>query len=145
MLCTLVFMSKPYTIGRLAAFAGVPTSTVRYYERVGLLKAQGRTASNYRFYDDEALKQLRFIRAAQATGFALEDIEILLELRSGSLEPCKEVQELLTERLAAVETRLSDLRRVKQVLRAKLNECKKADEDEKCRVLDQLSLTASGS
>jgi MerR family mercuric resistance operon transcriptional regulator len=37
-------------IGELAQAAGVPTSTVRYYERAGILEPSGRTAANYRFY-----------------------------------------------------------------------------------------------
>lgn len=67
-------MNMTYTIGQLARAVGVPTSTVRYYERIGLLQPDGRTAGNYRLYGKEALECLRFIRAAQATGFTLEDI-----------------------------------------------------------------------
>ena len=61
-------MASPYTIGQLARAAGLPTSTLRYYERAGLLEPTGRSEGNYRLYGEEALERLRFIRAAQATG-----------------------------------------------------------------------------
>lgn len=66
-----------HTIGRLAGVAGVPVSTVRYYERAGLLRPEARTGGNYRFYGPASLARLRFIRAAQATGFGLKDIQEL--------------------------------------------------------------------
>ncbi len=67
-----------FTIGELAKSAKVPTSTVRYYEREGILKPSGRSASNYRLYSQEDLYRLRFIRSAQATGFTLADVTVLL-------------------------------------------------------------------
>ncbi len=70
-------LDKPCTIGQLAAQADVPTSTVRYYERRGLLRCEGRTRANYRQYGEATLERLRFIRAAQAAGFTLVDIRSL--------------------------------------------------------------------
>src|SRR5215813_5732090 len=89
-----------YTIGQLARAAGVPTSTVRYYERIGLLHPDARTAGNYRLYGEDALECLRFIRAAQRTGFTLEDITALLQLRDVTPELCQEVQVLIEARLS---------------------------------------------
>ena len=68
-------MGDSLTIGQIAKAAGVPTSTVRYYERAGLLRPTSRTAANYRVYSAGDLERLRFIRAAQATGFQLEDVK----------------------------------------------------------------------
>ena len=62
-----------YTIGRLAKAADVPVSTVRYYEQRGLMEPDERTRSSYRIYSPEALRRLRFIRAAQSSGFTLKD------------------------------------------------------------------------
>ena len=82
-------MSTSYKIGQLAKQAGVPTTTVRYYERRGLLCPAARAGSGaYRTYGDDELEQLRFIRAAQASGFALDDAGILLGLRDGQTTPC---------------------------------------------------------
>jgi MerR family copper efflux transcriptional regulator len=52
-------------IGQLADRCGVSEKTLRYYEDIGVLRSPRRTPSGYRDYDDSALAQLRFIRAAQ--------------------------------------------------------------------------------
>jgi len=101
-----------FTIGELAKASSVPTSTVRYYERAGLLRPTARSTANYRLYTDEDLQRLRFVRAAQATGFTLEDIGHLLRPAS-----CHRVQRLIEERLGRVEAHMKELRHVRQVLR----------------------------
>ena len=125
------------TIGELARSAGVPTSTVRYYERAGLLRPGARSASNYRLYATADLQRLRFIRAAQATGFTLEDITHLLRPAS-----CHRVQNLIEDRLAQVEARMKELRHVRQVLRQSIAECREHEATGRCAVVGELSARA---
>ena len=136
-------MKTSYTIGQLAQTTGVPTSTVRYYERVGLLRPRGRTGANYRMYDAEACERLRFIRAAQATGFTLEDISALLNLRDGTTAVCQAVQTLIEERLSDVAKRMTDLRHVQRVLKSSLNMCRQSGRDGRCEVIEQLTMASS--
>lgn len=117
-------MKSAYTIGQLARAAGVPTSTVRYYERIGLLRPSGRTTGNYRVYHEDARERLRFIRAAQAAGFTLADITTLLGLQDGSTADCQAVQALIEEHLSDVEKRMADVRHVQSVLKASLELCR---------------------
>jgi DNA-binding transcriptional MerR regulator len=112
-----------HTIGQLARLAGVPTSTVRFYERAGLLKPDARSGGNYRHYGDAAVSRLRFIRSAQATGFSLGDIRGLLSLTHSDDAPCDDVLALTKQRLADVRERIRELRHVERVLSKSLNEC----------------------
>ena len=57
-------------ISELAEHVGVPTSTVRYYERVGLLGAPGRTGSGYRDYDEDDAARLLFVARARHLGLS---------------------------------------------------------------------------
>ncbi|OJW28349.1 MAG: hypothetical protein BGO49_14465 [Planctomycetales bacterium 71-10] len=134
-------MSKSYTIGELARLAGVPTSTLRYYERAGLLKPSSRSEGNYRLYGERDLERLRFIRAAQATGFALDDVTALLDHRHATASSCHEVQELIRHRLEEVERRMADLRHVEEVLKGALATCQKTEKPGHCEVIDQLDHT----
>ncbi len=109
-------MDRTYTIGELAEAAEVAVSTIRYYERLKLVRPSGRTGSNYRYYGQPELERLLFIRAAHAAGFTLSDITTLLELRDGSLEPCPEVQALIEKRLDEIAGRMVEFRRVHKVL-----------------------------
>jgi MerR family mercuric resistance operon transcriptional regulator len=136
-------MRSGHTIGRLARAAGVPTSTVRFYERSRLLRPDGRTEGNYRVYGPAAIERLRFIRAAQANGFALEDIRALLDLRDGTTAPCREVQTLVERRLADLERRVEQLHHVRTVLRSSLRLCRRAERSGRCEVIDRLRVAAS--
>ncbi len=130
-------MKSRLTIGELAGAAEVATSTVRYYERAGLLRASGRSPANYRFYSQADLHRLRFIRAAQATGFTLEDVRSLLRPTR-----CANVQGLITQRLAQVNARMNDLRHVRKVLKASLDLCLAHQKTGRCKVIETLSASA---
>lgn len=136
-------MPSRYTIGQLARAVGVPTSTVRYYERIGLLQPSGRSGGNYRLYTDASRTRLRFIRAAQATGFSLADVETLLSLQAGETAPCQEVQQLIEARLAETAQRLHDLRHMQRVLTTSLQVCHEAEQSGRCQVMDDLTSAAS--
>ena len=62
------------SIGQLAEAAGVATTALRFYEREGILAPTSRSRAGYRLYDIQALKQLRFVRSAQAVGFTLDEL-----------------------------------------------------------------------
>ena len=61
------------TIGEVARRAGVATSTIRYYERVGLLEADARRSGQRRFRE-ATLRRLVFIGMLQDAGLSLDDI-----------------------------------------------------------------------
>ena len=124
--------SHTYTIGQLARAGAVPTSTVRFYEREGLLKAAFRTGGNYRAYDRAAVERLRFIRTAQATGLSLQDVRSLLELAAANEPPCRQVTTLMRRRLGEVRERLDELRQVEQILAKSLDNCCKGDGRDLC-------------
>ncbi len=128
------------TIGRAAETLGLPISTLRFYEREGLLAPTDRSRSGYRLYDDAAIERLAFIRSAPAVGFTLEDIRELLRLDEDS--SCKEVQELLERRLAEVKAKLVDLNRVQGALSGALEKCRKSRRG--CGVLTSLRRRRAG-
>lgn len=136
-------MSDLLRIGELARAADVRASTIRFYERRGLLLADERSRSRYRLYGDAALERLRFIRAAQSSGFTLEDIAALLELRESAAAPRAEVQAMLVRRLADVQRRLSELRQVEAALSRSLDACAHGAEGACCPVVQDLSIRAS--
>ncbi len=131
-------MVGPYTISELAKAAGVPTTTVRYYERVGLLRPEGRSAGNYRLYTEESLLRLKFIRAARATGFTVEDVKLLLGPGGRQSPPCSEVQHVIQQRLAHIKKRLRDLRQVQRVLKLSFQKCIESQQAGYCHVVEAL-------
>lgn len=99
-----------YRISQLAAMTGVPASTLRFHEQVGLLPAS-RTPGGYREYDDADVERVRFIAAAKRLALPLEQIRDLLAVWDGGV--CRDVSAslapLLTERITAVDARVAEL------------------------------------
>ena len=105
-------------IGEIAAAAGLPTQTIRFYERKGLLPPAERGSNGYRDYDRQSLAQLQFIRSSQGAGLTLFEIATILELRAEGATPCAHVSELLSAKLLDVQTRQRELAVLEQELRA---------------------------
>ena len=104
------------TIGRLGALSGFEPKTLRYYDRVGLVRPGARSAGGYRLYGKEAVARLEFIRRAKALGMSLSDIRRTLAVRDEGAAPCRHVLDLVNRNLTAVEFQIARL----QTLRADL-------------------------
>ena len=96
-------------IGALAQRTGVTRSTLRYYERIGLLAPSGRTAAGYRVFGERALVDLAFIRRAQDLGFTLEEVGEFLRLHRRGDSPCERLVAAARRRLLATERDLERL------------------------------------
>jgi DNA-binding transcriptional MerR regulator len=133
-------MQNDIKIGELAERCGVSRDTVRFYERVGLLRKPLRTASRHRVYGREAVAQLRFIRAVQRLGLTLEDIRYLLLLREARDPDAGErIIGLLRSRADAIDSEISRLR----AFRLRLDESIRLCEGSPARsfsVLERLAL-----
>lgn len=112
-------------IGELAQRSGVEPTTIRYYERIGLMPPPTRRESGYRDYGDDAAARLEFIRAAQSVGLTLGEIRETLAFRDRGETPCAHVAALierhaahLRERIAALEAMHADLERLAKKARA---------------------------
>ncbi|MDA1272686.1 MAG: heavy metal-responsive transcriptional regulator [Verrucomicrobia bacterium] len=108
----------PLKVGELAARAGVGVQTLHYYERLGLLPKPDRTASNYRLYPPASLRQVQFIKKAQALGFTLEEIKEILGLRERGRAPCRRVADVARQHLRELDARIAALREFRKSLAA---------------------------
>jgi len=131
-------LGRQFTIGQLGREVQIPASTVRYYERIGLLEPEDRSQGNYRLYGQASLSRLQFIRAAQAIGFTLDDIQALLGPENGSLPSCNDVQELIHQRLDDIGRRLKDLQHAQSVLKISLRKCRQSKRAGCCHVIEAL-------
>jgi DNA-binding transcriptional MerR regulator len=70
-------------IGELAQRSGLSASTIRFYEKQGLLPKATRAANGYRIYSKATVNRLQLIKFAQSLGFALDELPALVNKRSG--------------------------------------------------------------
>ena len=102
-------------IGVIAGQAHVATSTIRYYERIGLLPAPQRVNGRRR-YDNSILKQLRLIHLAQQAGFSLEEIQTLLYGFPVSTSPTERWRALSGAKLIELDELLAHLQTMKSMV-----------------------------
>jgi DNA-binding transcriptional MerR regulator len=102
------------TIGELAKRAGVPTSTVRYYERRGLVTPDA-WESGQRRYEEKSLRLLVFVGMLQDAGLSLDDIEGMLE--AGEVREWKAIAE---RRLDALDDEIARLQQARSYLEGAL-------------------------
>src|SRR5438093_9542726 len=97
------------TIGDVAKRADVPSETLRYYERRGLVARPPRSLSNYRLYPQDTVRRVRFIKHAQALGFSLKEIKQLLSLRAAPQTRCTAVRERALTKIRDIEEKIRAL------------------------------------
>ena len=128
------------TISQLARDAGVNVETIRYYERIGLLRQPRKPARGWRRYDEGARRRLRFVRRAQRLGFTLDEIKQLLSLReSASSRTCDRVSRKAKAKLEEIEARIRDLQAMREVLERLAAACPK-EGARACPILDALEV-----
>ena len=123
-------------IGELAAQAGVHVETIRYYQRLQLMPSPPRRHGTVRRYDTQGLERLRFIKRAQALGFSLDEVKLLLELSVG--EHCADTRRLAARKLELIEGKIEDLRRLEDALRKLVRACGSGREGRGCPIIENL-------
>ena len=105
-------MARRLTIGEVAAEAGVAATTLRYYERIGLVPVPARLGGQRR-YDDAVLARLEVIRLCKSAGFALDEIQALF----ADDAPGRPASRALAEaKLAEIDARMRSLARARAVI-----------------------------
>jgi DNA-binding transcriptional MerR regulator len=118
----LLDMAESVHIGKAAKVAGVSVDTIRFYQKIGLIKSAGRTTGGYRLFDGEDIHDLTFVRHAQELGFSLTEVKELLALRQKH-HICSEVQSMLKRKLVDVREKINSLSRLEAELARAFRNC----------------------
>ena len=108
-----------YTIKEAAQIMGIPATTLRYYDRQGLLPFVERKQSGYRIFSDSDIMLLRVIDCLKRSGMELKDIRQFTEwLREGDASLEKRYQMFL-ERKEAVEQQMAEMQKTLDMINHK--------------------------
>lgn len=99
------------TIGEVARLSGMPVTTLRYYESVGLIKPPSRQGGQRR-YEASVLQRLMVIRFGKIAGLSVSDIATVLDDTTPGRLVMKEVVEAHIETIDAQLVRLGLARRM---------------------------------
>jgi len=128
------------TIGRLARAAGVGVETVRYYQQRALLPTPAAVGA-FRQYAAGLADRIRFIKRAQELGFSLDEIKELLQLQDGVKR--SSIRQIAAAKLAEIEHKMADLRRMQGVLKHLLVECEHTPSGLPCPIIEAFTVETS--
>lgn len=100
-----------YTVGEIAKKLGIPASTLRYYDKEGLLPFVERSGSGIRMFKDSALEWLSVIECLKKTGMPIKGIKKFVDW-------CMEGDATIAQRLELIDRQRDEV--LSQL--AKLNE-----------------------
>jgi len=112
-------------IGEIAARSGLPASTIRYYEKEGLLPRPARV-SGRRLYGDESLDQIAFVHFAREAGFSIPEIRKLAGPSRKSSPLSSRLRDMATAKIREIDQTIERARLMKSLLNDALT----------CRCLD---------
>ena len=131
---------SPLTIGKLAKQTEVTIETIRHYQRIGLLTEPEKPQDGYRYYSDDAITRIRFIKRAKQAGFSLKEITTLLSLDGAH---CEDIRQLAEQKCQQIDQQIMDLTALRQVLGTLVNDCQQTASSARCAILDAFSDDAS--
>ena len=132
-------------IGEAARASGVSAKMIRYYERIGLIPAAGRTPAGYRVYDSTAMHTLRFVHRARDLGFPLDAIRRLLALWQDRSRSNRDVKRIALDTVADLRRKHAEIDAMARALEHLAEHCR-GDERPECPIIDDLAdLTPMGN
>ncbi|TLY82063.1 MAG: MerR family transcriptional regulator [Gammaproteobacteria bacterium] len=106
---------RELSIGEVAREAGMPASTLRYYEKAGLLPAPPRR-SGQRCYSEAVFGRINLIRLALEAGFSIGETRVFLSGFSEQTPPAARWRALATRKLEEVNALMDRAQRMKSLL-----------------------------
>jgi DNA-binding transcriptional MerR regulator len=102
-------------IGALSTETGVPASTIRYYEKLGILPRPPRV-SGQRRYGTESKEYLLVLKLAQACGFHLDEMRVLLQGFSKNTKPPERWRKLAEQKKHELDEQIEKLRLMRRLV-----------------------------
>jgi MerR family mercuric resistance operon transcriptional regulator len=131
---------KNFTIGTLAEKAGVNIETIRYYQRRGLLIEPVKPVKGIRYYTEDEVQRVLFIKQGKKLGFTLDEISELLALEDG--KHCQEAKAMALKKLALTRERIEGLRIMEAALSSLVESCSSNTESVSCPIIRALLKTS---
>lgn len=100
-----------YSIGEMAKKLGVPTSTLRFYDKKGLLPFVERTSGGIRRFTNKDYEFLQIVECLKKSGMSLKEINLFIQMVMKGDETMDERLELFKRRKKEVEKQMLDLQR----------------------------------
>ncbi len=109
-----------YTVGELAKILNVQPSTLRYYDKEGLLPFVERSSGGIRMFKDSDVEWLKIIECMKKAGMSIKDIRTYIQLAMQGDETIDERLSLFIKQREEVKKQLDSLENTLDVLDYKI-------------------------
>lgn len=109
----------PYTIKYMSELTGLPASTLRYYDKKGLLPRLRRDNNNVRVFTDDDYRQLLLIDCLKRSGLSIKDIKHFIDMTSQGDKALNDRLAIFTNRREILKQELAELQEVLGVIEYK--------------------------
>ncbi len=116
-------MAQGIQIGKVAEQTGLSIDTIRFYQKIGLVKQPARSEGGFRLFSETEIRDLVFIQKAQELGFSLTEIKQLSVLNQLHDHACSQVRGLLISKLRDVREKVDQLLQLEGELKKALRKC----------------------
>jgi DNA-binding transcriptional MerR regulator len=130
--------SGGFTIRNMAERCGMTAHTLRYYERVGLIRPVGRARNGHRRYSEADEAWLHFLHCMRATSMPIREMQRYAELREHGDSTSLERRKILEDHQAGIAAQIVELQRAHALLTHKITNYKKIEE--RIRVADPVEI-----
>ena len=110
------------TIGELATRTGLSVSTIRFYQRRGLLPA-GAPGRAWQRFGPDVEARLIVIQLAKSCGFSLDEVAVLLDALYAPTSPTATWQAMGEAKLAQIDNQMIQLEQMRRLLIDALAQC----------------------
>jgi len=108
-----------YSIKEISEMTGLPASTLRFYDKNGLLPSLKRDANNVRIFDDDDFRTLRLINCLKKSGLSIKDIKEFIDAVGQGDKSLNKRLKIFKKRRDFLKRELKDLQEVLSVMEYK--------------------------
>ena len=105
-----------YTVGEISKLLGIPSSTLRYYDKEGLLPFVERSSGGIRMFQEKDFEWLKIIECMKKTGMPIKDIKNYIELTLQGDDTIPERLALFQKQRRQLQLQLESLQQAMEVL-----------------------------
>lgn len=118
-----------YTVGEMAKVLDIPASTLRYYDKEGLLPFVERSRGGIRMFTEKDYEWLKVIECLKKSGLSIKEIRAFIDMTSRGDDSLRERFDLFDSRRRTVEKQIEDMRKTLALLEFKCWYYSRAIED----------------
>ena len=105
-----------YTVGEMAKLLGIPASTLRYYDKEGLLPFVERSPGGMRMFQEKDYEWIQIIECLKKTGMPLKDIRTYIDMAMRGDETIEQRLKMIEKQRQAVRAQMAELQKTLDTL-----------------------------